>query len=329
MLIKAFLLLRFSQFGNLFNTSIYCFLKESCSLFRVRGKGRVDQGLGPSQPFPKRLDLYLRDMAAEAVLPTSTPSSPPKSLKSPSTKSKWRSYFSADISLQHADLPIIACCLVSGLCDSSAYNAWTCFVSMQTGNTIFLALGASNQPASHPYGWLKSFLSIIFFVLGCVFFANTRHFSPFSRGTLSLSFLLQGLCIFVAAALVQSHVVPSTDIENGSVSFIELVPLGFLAFQSGGQIVTSRILGFNEVPTTVLTSVYCDIASDPKVLAPIGANVKRNRRFGAVLGILIGGIAGGWLSKSKAGMSTALWIAGAIKFIIAVSWAGWKSKEGL
>lgn len=45
-------------------------------------------------------------------------------------------YLKREISLQHADIPIIACCVVSGLCDSSAYNAWNCFVSMQTGMTI-------------------------------------------------------------------------------------------------------------------------------------------------------------------------------------------------
>jgi hypothetical protein len=106
---------------------------------------------------------------------------------------------------------------------------------------------------------------------------------------------------------------------------MELIPLGFLAFQSGGQIVTSRLLGFNEVPTTVLTSVYCDLASDPRILKR--DNVKRNRRVGAVLMILIGGIAGGWISRSNAGMSASLWIAAAIKMGIACSWSVWKPER--
>ena len=87
---------------------------------------------------------------------------------------------------------------------------------------------------------------------------------------------------------------------------------------------TSRLLGFNEVPTTVLTSVYCDLASDPKIIAL--DNVKRNRRAAAVLAILIGGIAGGWISRSQAGMSVSLWVAAAIKLGIAVSWSLWKPK---
>ena len=141
-----------------------------------------------------------------------------------------------------------------------------------------------------------------------------------------MSFFLQSVCIIVAAALVQAHVVPQpvgVVVQAGSdVDFLEFLPLGFLAFQSGGQIVESRLLGFNEVPTTVLTSVYCDLASDPNILAK--DNVKRNRRVAAVLSILIGGIAGGWISRSAAGLSTNLWIAAAIKMAISLSWAVWK-----
>lgn len=88
---------------------------------------------------------------------------------------------------------------------------------------------------------------------------------------------------------------------------------------------TSRLLGFNEVPTTVLTSVYCDLASDPKLLK--ADNVKRNRRVAAVISILVGGIAGGWISRSPAGLSTNLWIAAAIKMTIAMSWSVWKPKS--
>jgi len=274
---------------------------------------------------------------ANDSLPTTEPSSPHRSgngsvhdpqAPQDSLWSKAKSHFSEEITLVHADIPIVACALVSGLCDSSAYNAWTCFVSMQTGNTIFLALGASNQPTSHPYGWVKSLLSIFFFLCGCLFFAQTRHFvAGKCRGILSASFLVQGICVVIAAALVDGNVVPEPvglqGIED-EVNFIELIPLAFLAFQSGGQIVTSRILGFNEVPTTVLTSVYCDIASDPKVLAK--DNVKRNRRVAAVLAILIGGIAGGWISRSSAGLSASFWLAAAIKLTISFAWAVWKPK---
>jgi hypothetical protein len=113
-------------------------------------------------------------------------------------------------------------------------------------------------------------------------------------------------------------------INGANIDFLELLPLAFLAFQSGGQIVTSRILGFNEVPTTVLTSVYCDLASDPKLLAI--DNVKRNRRLAAVICLLVGGIAGGWISRSDAGLQTNLWVAAGIKMAISLGWSIWKPK---
>jgi hypothetical protein len=75
---------------------------------------------------------------SEKTLPTIEPLRPTREPppKQPGPVSRTKSalqYLQAEISLKHADIPIIACCFVSGLCDSSAYNAWTCFVSMQTG----------------------------------------------------------------------------------------------------------------------------------------------------------------------------------------------------
>lgn len=198
------------------------------------------------------------------------------------------------------------------------------------GNTVFLALGASFQPITAPYQWLKCLTSIIFFLFGCFFFAQTRRIDAKHRGTLTGSFLFQAVCIFISAALVQAGVVPQprgviAD-DNTRMRWIELLPLGFLAFQAGGQIVTSRLLGYNEVPTTVLTSVYCDLASDPNFFAGLGKNVKRNRRIASVIALLIGGICGGWLSRSSGGMASALWFAGAVKASIAISWSLWKGK---
>jgi hypothetical protein len=191
-----------------------------------------------------------------------------------------------------------------------------------------LALGASGLPITHPYGWLKSLTSIIFFISGCFFFAKTRLMRPKARGTLGTSFFLQSSCVIIAAAVVQSHVVPEPiGVTTPDSNFKELIPLGLLAFQSGGQMATSRLLGFNEIPTTVLTSVYCDLSSDPGILNK--SNVKRNRRAGAVLCILVGGIAGGWISRSPAGMSTSLWIAAAIKMAIALSWSLWTPAPAL
>ncbi|GKT62881.1 DUF1275 domain protein [Colletotrichum tofieldiae] len=229
-----------------------------------------------------------------------------------------------DVNIRYTDIPVLACCLVSGLCDSVAVNAAGVFVSMQT--------------AGEPLLWLKSLSSIAAFWLGCFFFSKSRHIHPKRRSTLALSFLLQASFVFLAAAFAQTRLIAdfgATSVQGSdsnhefktSENPLVMVPLALLAFQFGGQIVTSRILGYNEVPTNVLTSVYCDLLSDPKLFAPLKENPKRNRRFLAVVLLVLGGIIGGWLQRSQAGMPGALWISGAVKLIIAVAWMGWASNE--
>ena len=181
-------------------------------------------------------------------------------------------------------------------------------------------------------------MSIAAFWAGCFFFGQSRRVQPKSKATLALSFLIQSLLILLAAALAQSGAVPAfamsglgsaashATLESYETNNMSLAPVAFLAFQFGGQIVTSRVLGFNEVPTNVLTSLYCDLLSDPLLMAPVGKNVKRNRRVTAIILMIVGGIAGGWLQRSKAGMPAALWIAGAVKMAIAVSWLSWRAK---
>ena len=65
-----------------------------------------------------------------------TPQSGSEKQKGPGALSQLSQYLRREVSINHADIPIIACCLVSGLCDSVAYDNWTCFVSMQTGESI-------------------------------------------------------------------------------------------------------------------------------------------------------------------------------------------------
>lgn len=276
----------------------------------------------------------------------------------PSLCDRWH----ATIDTHYSDLVALVLCFVTGLCDSSAYNAWACFLAMQTGtpsllppslhtdrqtdkskkedktkkktgNTVFLGLGASNQPSSKPWGWLKSLVSILAFFTGATGFSTTmRILGPRRRGTLFLSFLAQTVLLVIAVALIQTDVIPHDAAQTESLTagplFLELVPIALLAFQSAGAMAATRALGFNEIPSVVLTSVYFDLGSDPGLLrAPPAANVKRNRRAGAVVLLLAGAIAGGWLSRSPGGMESALWISAGIKALVGVGWLGWRREE--
>ncbi len=225
---------------------------------------------------------------------------------------------------------MLICCLISGLVDSTIYNAYGTFVSMQTGNTIFLGLGGSTgHTTSKPYGWAKSLVSISCFCLGCFFFSHvSRMLGGLKRGTLITSFLLQTFIIAIAAASAQVGIVEGT-LRNIStdIDWRQLLPIALLSFQSAGQIVGSRTLGLAEIPTVVLTSMLHDITTDPALIAPWGKNVKRNRRVAAFFAILAGAVAGGFVAAKTGRMQFPLWIAAGLKLGVVGAWIVWPAKE--
>lgn len=83
-----------------------------------------------------------------------------------------------------------------------------------------------------------------------------------TRGVLFASFLMQDICLAIAAALAQANVIP-----EGADSMKILFSIALLSFQAGGQVVVSNLLGFKDIPTTVLTSVYSGLATDKDLMA--------------------------------------------------------------
>ncbi len=124
----------------------------------------------------------------------------------------------------------------------------------------------------------------------------------------------------VTASLVSTGVVPRTTRtvgakgSPGSFDFVELCPIVLLAFQSGGQIVASRVLKYNSMPTLVLTTTYCNLMSDPNLLtAGLFEDPDRNRGALGVVMLFVGATIGGALMKTSAGYSGALWLATGVK----------------
>ncbi|KAH6876387.1 hypothetical protein B0T10DRAFT_497928 [Thelonectria olida] len=277
---------------------------------------------------------------------TSTPpsESPVPSSKDPApahlgSSQRW----TVDIDTRWGDILLLVCFLVAGLVDSAAFNMYGCFVSMQTGNTIFVGLGVSGQPENLPgKAWSRCFLAIVCFAIGALFFSSFhRHFGPQKRWVLAASFFIQALITGIVALLATTGAVHNKpqgretihrdgniiETVRDSFPWTDFAPITLLAFQSAGQIVASRVLKYNAMPTVVLTSLYCDLMSDARLFtAPVTDNADRSRRsVGAVL-LFAGAVGGGFLSKSWTGFAGALWIAAFLKTVIAVAWCCWKPK---
>ena len=132
----------------------------------------------------------------------------------------------------------------------------------------------------------------------------------------------------LAAAVIQARVVNGdlASITN-DIDWHSVLPIALLSFQASGQIVASRALSLSEIPTVVVTSMLHDISTDPKLLSPPRANVKRNRRLLAFFGILVGAVVGGFIAEATGKVQVPLWVAGAIKIVITVAWMLWPIEQ--
>jgi hypothetical protein len=285
--------------------------------------------------------------------------------KAPEGKQRFWSLLREDVNPKHADLLLFSCCLCSGLADSTIYNgkyhrtteylvhqlsilAYNTFVSMQTGmfstspqiyelsspnqtkpgNTIFVGLGASNQN-SRPYGWARSLTSIGSFIIGSFLFAHlSRTLGARRRGSLIFSFLLQATMLITTASLVQTGVIAGITLHpnTSEPQWSQEVPIVLVSIQSAGQIVASRALGYNEIPTVVITSLLCDLMSDPQLF--LARNVKRDRRVVAFSLTLVGAIVGGWVTKGTGDIHVCLWMVAGIKLGISGAWVFWREDLG-
>ncbi|EXJ87973.1 hypothetical protein A1O1_04900 [Capronia coronata CBS 617.96] len=272
-------------------------------------------------------------------------------------------YLYQDLDVSYMSIVIIICFFISGLIDSVAFNSWSCFVDMQTGNTVFAALGLGGQPkANHSQQYYKSLTSIGAFCLGTLFF-NTLHRYPTGlseqpssrrRSILIISFSIQTAFIIVATVLVSLDQVSNQPFLPGHFSsgsdskanppeitnFLDLCPVSLLSFQAAGQVTLSRLLGVVELPTIVLSALYHDFTADLLALRTswrksvsvwefLAVQQRRQeKRFACIIALFVGGIIGGELYKSRAGMAGALWIAAGFKLAIVLAWCFWRGEVG-
>ncbi|KAI1326122.1 hypothetical protein F5Y16DRAFT_238034 [Xylariaceae sp. FL0255] len=252
-------------------------------------------------------------------------SGPPKSPNN--TKACWarfRRHLNQDVSLERTDLVLLYAYFLTGVLDSCATAMWGSFVSMQTGNTVFLALGLAGPANSSR--WIKSGTSLVSFCFGSLFFARVHYaIHPRRRWILMLSIVLQVLCIVAAAILVTLAPVPED--AHDDLHWQVLLPLALVAFQSSGQAVVSRVLKHRTLTSVALTSIYCDLFSDEHLLAALGSNVERNRRISAAILLFAGTLTGGAWARHPIGMTGALWTAVIMKSVYVVVWFFWRTEK--
>ncbi|KAK4890757.1 hypothetical protein LTR27_010576 [Elasticomyces elasticus] len=245
-----------------------------------------------------------------------------KSDKQDGLVKRSQQHMTAEVNKKYGDLVLLGCYIITGLLDSSSVQVWGSFVSMQTGNTVYFGLGLAD-PKQANTRWIRAAISVVSFCAGSFFFARYhRYLGARKRWVMVSAYLLQ-ITMMIAAALMVT-LGPVTG-PAGHVSIWISIPIALIAFQAAGQAVTSRVLGYSGLTGVVLTSIYCDLWSDPKLFAPLRENVERNRRATAAICVALGALLGGFWAHSEFGLSGALWNAVVFKAMVIVAWFFWKA----
>ncbi|QDS73182.1 hypothetical protein FKW77_002415 [Venturia effusa] len=240
-----------------------------------------------------------------------------------SSFSSFRQHMNEEIDTNRGEYILLLGYIITGLVDGSAVFIWGAFASMQTGNTIYLGLGLADPSSGNR--WIKSILSMSCFCLGAALFAwYHRFFTPKKRWVMFSSYLVQTLFIVAAAIIVTLD--RTTEEDKEKLRWPVMVPLALMAVGSSGQCVSSRALDKNSLTSVVLTSIYCDLFSDPRLLSFSG-NPSRNQRLAAPICLVVGALAGGLWANSSTGLPGALWTAAVLKFCIVLAWTGWKTTQ--
>lgn len=235
-------------------------------------------------------------------------------------------YFMAEINTRWSHLILLLSYLCTGLLDSVAVHVWGSFVSMQTGNTVYIGLGLAGAGSNGNKRWIKSSTSLFCFCVGSFLFSRyQRMYQPKRRWVLTASFALQAVFV-IAAAIIVGHMDAAGAAEGGELRWQVLLPIAIIAFQSSAQAQISRALGYNALTSVVLTSIYCDLFGDQKLFEPLTKNVSRNQRIAAPVMLCFGAFLGGRWAQTETGMAGALWTAAFVKVVALVACVLWPRK---
>ncbi|KAL4781774.1 hypothetical protein BJX76DRAFT_334629 [Aspergillus varians] len=238
-------------------------------------------------------------------------------------------HFKSDINLNHTELILLFCYVITGLLDSSAVFIWGSFASMQTGNTVYLGLGAIGADRNPSMRWKTAGISIASFCVGSLCFSLFHQWaSPRRRWVLCCSFAVQLLCVVGAAVMVTVYRSEAYS-ASSQLRWQAMWPLALVAFQSSGQAVCSRVLNRNSMISVVLTSAYCDLFSVAEFPNPLGGKLGAEdfRRLGSIVCLVVGVLIGGMCAKTSLGLVGALWLVVFGKGLIVLAWLFWKGED--
>lgn len=247
----------------------------------------------------------------------------------PPTVSLWN-YLMTDVDPAQSTAPLAAFCFMTGYIDAISFSAIFVWCGFQTGNFIQLALALARlfegPPGFRDLSFHKAdqqaLCSLIAFNLGAFVGRIGDRVGSSKRIWHVAGTLLQALFTMAAAVALWKSGQPSIANNRGDPAWtnvLTFVALTFMSASLGLQGIQGKRLNTQFGTTIVLTTIWVELMSDPRLFNFRNKVKSRDHKSIAALSLFIGGFCGRAL-LGQIGSAATLGIGVGFRILIAISW---------
>jgi len=241
-----------------------------------------------------------------------------------------RSHFMSDVDPERSTFPLAAYCFMTGFIDSISFTAIFVWCGFQTGNSVQLALALARLFQGPPGQRDTSFhiadkfalTSLLTFMGGAFLGRIGDKMGAKTRAWLCLGTFIQALFTMAAAVAISQSNQSSIADNRGDLAWTNVlgfIAIGFMSASVGLQGIMGKRVNTQFATTVVLTTVWCELMSDPKLFQFRLGVISRDHKLIAIVALFAGGFLGRALIDAIGSAGT-LGVGTGLRVIIALWW---------
>ncbi|KAF7323591.1 Aldedh domain-containing protein [Mycena kentingensis (nom. inval.)] len=269
--------------------------------------------------------------------PTTNPSAAEKGadlergITQPTRPTFWE-HLNTDVDPAECTGPLAAFCFMTGFIDAISFSAIFVWCGFQTGNFAQLALALARLWEPNPDGPgrntafhiadRQALLSLLTFNIGAFLGRVGDRIGAHRRVWLVGATLLQAVLTAVAAVTIWRSAQGSIAEVRGDPSWtnaLTYVGLAFMSASLGLQGIVGKRLNTQFTTTIVLTTVWVELVTDPRLFSLRQKVITRDHKLIAAVA-LFGGAFVARAILAQAGAAAALGVGAGVRVLIALAW---------
>ncbi|KAF8881792.1 hypothetical protein BD779DRAFT_1545336 [Infundibulicybe gibba] len=235
-----------------------------------------------------------------------------------------------DVDPAQATGPLGAYCFMTGFIDAVSFSAIFVWCGFQTGNFLQLALALARlfegprgtRDTTFHRADQQALTSLISFNIGAFIGRIGDRVGPLKRIWLVAGTLIQAVFTMAAAIAIWKSGQASIADDRGDPSWtnvLTFVGIAFMSVSLGVQGIVGKRLNTQFGTTIVLTTVWVELMSDPRLFQIRKAVVTRDHKLIAAVSLFVGGFIGRAI-LGKIGAAGTLGVGVGLRVLIAFSW---------